>query len=492
MRKLIYIAIFSLVAKVSFSQQKSVIKVGAKHFNEGYILAELISQLLENDGFIVERKFNLGGTSVAFEALRTGEIDVYPEYTGTISEEILHLKDKAQLKETLAAKYDLEISKPYGFSNSYALVIPPVLSKKSTLKKISDIIAYPELRIGFSNEFIKRRDGWENLKTVYNLPQSARGLEHGLAYKAILENEIDLTDAYTTDGEIAKYKLVVLQDDRHFFPDYYALSLYAQKLDAGAKQVLKKLEGLVSEKEMQEMNAKALFANKTHAEVANEFLVQKGLLNKTTNNYGYGFGDILTQSLVHLKLTLISLLLAIAFGLPLGMWLRNYPMLAKMVVYTAGILQTIPSIALLALMIPLLGIGTVPAVVALFLYALLPVLRGTITGLKAVDAQLKKVATAIGLNSKQKLWMVEMPLAMPLILTGIRTAAVISVGTATLAAFIGAGGLGEFIVTGLALNNTQLILMGAIPAAVLAVLIELFFEWIEWLLVPRHLRQKSS
>ncbi|HYG49340.1 MAG TPA: glycine betaine ABC transporter substrate-binding protein, partial [Flavobacteriales bacterium] len=490
-RKAIFIVLLSCLAKISLAQ-KPVIKVGAKHFNEGYILAELIAQLLENNGFAVERKFNLGGTTVTFEALRTGEIDVYPEYSGTISEEILHLNNENEIKGTLAAKYNLEVSNTYGFSNSYALLVSEELSKKLNLHCISDLEKYPELRMGFSNEFMKRTDGWENLKTFYKLPHQATGLEHGLAYTAILEGSIDVTDAYTTDGEIAKYKLVVLDDDDHFFPDYFALSFYSQKLDGRAKEVLKKLEGHITAQAMQQMNAAALPGKKTHAEVANEFLVKEGLLNKTGTNYGYGLSDILWQVFVHIKLTLLSLGMAVGVGLPLGIWLRNYALLSKVVVYVTGILQTIPSIALLALMIPLLGIGTVPAIAALFLYALLPVLRGTITGLRTVDPQLKKVATAIGLNSRQKLWMVEMPLAIPVVLTGIRTAAVISVGTATLAAFIGAGGLGEFIVTGLALNNTTLILMGAIPAAVLAVLIELFFEWVEILVVPCHLRGRDS
>jgi osmoprotectant transport system permease protein len=141
-------------------------------------------------------------------------------------------------------------------------------------------------------------------------------------------------------------------------------------------------------------------------------------------------------------------------------------------------------------MIPILGIGVVPAVVTLFLYALLPILRNTVIGLTTVDPTLKKVALAIGLTKWNSLRLVEIPLAMPMILAGIRTAAVINVGTATLAAFIGAGGLGEFIVMGLALNNTNMILMGAIPAAALAIATEIVFEGLELILIPNHLRQK--
>jgi osmoprotectant transport system permease protein len=183
------------------------------------------------------------------------------------------------------------------------------------------------------------------------------------------------------------------------------------------------------------------------------------------------------------------LVLAIVVSVPIAIALYWNPAWASPVVYFTGLLQTIPSIALLAIMIPIFGIGVLPAVVALFLYALLPILRNTLTGLQSVDPVLKNVAEGIGMSRIQKLRYVELPLATPSIMAGIRTAAVINVGTATLAAFIGAGGLGEFIVTGLALNNTSLILRGAIPAAVLALVIEFLFTWLERLIIPEHLKE---
>jgi len=176
--------------------------------------------------------------------------------------------------------------------------------------------------------------------------------------------------------------------------------------------------------------------------------------------------------------------------MPLGVLIYRYSAAAKPILYFTGLLQTIPSIALLALMIPLFGIGVFPAIVALFLYALLPILRNTATALFSIDPLLKKVATGIGLTRWQRLRLIEIPLSTPTIFAGIKTAAVISIGTATLAAFIGAGGLGEFIVTGLALNNTSMILKGAIPAAILAIFVEFIFEIIEKMFVPKHLQQK--
>jgi osmoprotectant transport system permease protein len=322
------------------------------------------------------------------------------------------------------------------------------------------------------------------------LKQQPTGLEHGLAYQAIQDKRIDVTDAYSTDGEIKRYSLMVLRDDKAFFPEYQAVSFYSASLPEEAKALLCKLDGTITEDEMQRMNSQALFEQRSHREIANEFLVQKGIIGNQDNVSDTGIAIILEKTWIHIQLTFMALLAAIVVALPIGILLYLYPFSSKAVLYVAGILQTIPSIALLALLIPLAGIGTIPAVIALFLYALLPILRNTIIGLFTVDPPLKNVATAMGLTRLQRLRLIEIPLAMPMILTGIRTAAVINVGTATLAAFIGAGGLGEFIVTGLALNNTSLILQGAIPAALLAITLELIFEAIEWLLIPRHLRQK--
>lgn len=181
---------------------------------------------------------------------------------------------------------------------------------------------------------------------------------------------------------------------------------------------------------------------------------------------------LVTQLIQHLGLTLLSLLLAIAVGVPLGIFIARKRLLANPVLGVAGVLQTIPSIALLGFMIPVFGIGAVPAIAALLIYALLPIIRNTYTGVTGVDHTITEAARALGMNEKQLLFKVELPLAMPVIIAGIRTAAVINVGVATLASFVAAGGLGEFIFGGISLNNTNMILAGAIPAALLAVLLD--------------------
>jgi osmoprotectant transport system permease protein len=185
------------------------------------------------------------------------------------------------------------------------------------------------------------------------------------------------------------------------------------------------------------------------------------------------------QTMQHIGLTFISLFIAVLIGLPLGIYITRKKHLSGIVLGVAGVMQTIPSIALLGFMIPVLGIGARPAIVALLLYALLPIIRNTYTGITGVDARVKEAAVAMGMSKWQVLFKVELPLAMPVILAGIRTATVINVGVATLASYIAAGGLGEFIFGGISLNNTNMILAGAIPAAVLAILFDFLLSRVQ-------------
>jgi osmoprotectant transport system permease protein len=483
-----------LLASCSVSSQS--IRVGAKHFNESYILAEVIAQLLESNGFKVERNYNLGGTLVCFESLKNNQIDVYPEYTGTISEAILKLTDKPgifDLNEKLKKEYGLEISGSFGFNNTYAFAVKKKTAEKYNLVNISDLKAHPEIKAAMSYEFIKRKDGWENLAEMYNINIKPVGIDHGLAYQSLDEGKIELTDVYSTDGEISKYDLFILNDDKRFFPQYMGVPFMRQAIDPIAKELIRLLGNTINDSLMSAMNSKVLYENKSFGEVANEFLKTNKLIGSGVEYKKTSAADeILHKTLRHLQITFISLLLAILIAFPVGVLLSAIPVISKPVLYIAGLLQTIPSIALLAIMIPLFGIGMVPAVAALFLYALLPILRNTVTGIYSVDPVIKKVASGMGLTTWQRLKYVEIPMAMPAIFAGVKTAAVINIGTATLAAFIGAGGLGEFIVTGLALNDTSLILKGAIPAACLAILVEFLFEILEQLLIPKHLKQKTS
>ena len=191
------------------------------------------------------------------------------------------------------------------------------------------------------------------------------------------------------------------------------------------------------------------------------------------------------QTLQHIGLTFISLFIAVLIGLPLGIFITRKKQFSGAILGIAGVLQTIPSIALLGFMIPVLGIGAKPAIAALLLYALLPIIRNTYTGIIGVDAAVKEAAVAMGMTRQQVLLKVELPLAMPVIFAGIRTATVITVGVATLASYIAAGGLGEFIFGGISLNNTNMILAGAIPAALLAILFDFLLSRLQKLNIKK-------
>ena len=472
------------------------IVVGCKHFTEGYILAEIIARLLEDRGFRVERKFGLGGTLICFDALRNDEIDIYPEYSGTIAQAILKLNESVSypdLQQILERDYDLQLLETFRFNNTYAIAVTREIAERFKLSTVSDLARFQNLRLGFSYEFLNRHDGWPGLAKTYGLTRQPVGIEHGLAYQALHEGELDVTDVYSTDGDIQKYDLVLLADEKGYFPRYLGAPLIRRDLSEEIKQALGELSGEISEEEMQSLSAKVLIEQQTFAEVAHDFLSAKGLLVHTQIvSEESKLARLLRRTMTHIKLTLIALIAAMAIAIPLGVIVYRMGTISKLVIYVTGLLQTIPSIALLAIMIPLFGIGATPAIVALFLYALLPILRNTSTALFSIDPLLKKVSVGMGLTTWQRLRHIEIPLAAPTILAGVKTAAVINVGTATLAAFIGAGGLGEPIVTGLALNDTGLILEGAVPAAMLAIITEFAFESLEKLLIPKHLLQRIA
>ena len=190
-------------------------------------------------------------------------------------------------------------------------------------------------------------------------------------------------------------------------------------------------------------------------------------------------GQLLETLLEHIQLSFIALLIAVVIAVPLGILLTKTDKIAEVVINIAAVLQTIPSLALLGLMIPLFGIGRIPAIIALVIYALLPILRNTYTGIKEVDPSLIEAARGIGMKTGRRLSKVELPLAMPVMMAGIRTAMVLIIGTATLAALIGAGGLGDLILLGIDRNNSSLILLGAIPAAILAIFFDVFLRMLE-------------
>ena len=489
MKARIAIALLSLVAMTAVEVRASEIVVGSKAFAENYILAEIAAQLLEANGFDVDRKFGMNGTQIVFGALDTGAIDVYPEYSGTITEVILRSPEISEFDEIRAAleQQGLILLPPLGFDNAYGIAVLESFAEQHQLSAISDLKRLDAPTIAVPHEFLNRSDGWPGLKAAYELPFTASGIEHALAFEAIASNEIQVTAIYTTDGEIARTGLRVLADDRGYFPRYQAAYFGHHNLDPIARELLASLSGRISVERMQAMNLTSLDTSASFAEIASAFLLAEGLVDESVQ--GPGFAREVTRNVQrHLKLTGIALLLAILFGVGIAVVVHRHRLASSLFLQFTGLLQTVPSIALLALLIPLVGVGETPAIIALFLYSLLPIARNTITAIQAIPAGYRQVAAAMAMTRRQELRYVLLPLAMPHLLAGVRTAAIICIGTATLAAFIGAGGLGDPIVTGLALNDTGLILQGAIPAALLAIVTELAFGGIERVLVPAHMR----
>ncbi|GAB3770728.1 glycine betaine ABC transporter substrate-binding protein [Ramlibacter monticola] len=485
---------FACFCAAAPARAAETVVVGSKRFTESYILGEIVRQALVSAGVPATHKQGLGNTAVMEQALASGGIDVYPEYTGTIARELLKQEGSpplAQLQAGLAAK-GLKAGVPLGFNNSYALAMREDDAQRLGIASLSDLArSKAPLRFGLSHEFLVRADGWPALQRAYALPFApGSGLDHGLAYQALAAKQVDVVDAYTTDAQIARLKLRVLRDDRDFFPRYDAVLLMRARLD---ERPLAALAGRIDEAAMRAMNGEVEIDGKSFEAVAREFLARgqaAGPVRPAASApHPQGFvqrlfaPDLPRLVREHLVLVFASLAIAVALGVPLGVLAHRHPRWSGLLMGLVGMVQTVPSLALLAFLIAIVGtIGFVPALLALFVYALLPIVRNTHAGLASLPPGMRQSALALGLREGQVLRSIELPLAAPTIFAGVKTAAVLNVGLATVATFIGAGGLGERIVAGLAVNDTAFMLSGAVPAAVLALLTQWVFDALErWL-----------
>ncbi len=481
------------------------LRVGSKKFTESVILGEMMRLLAERAGLDVAHYREFGGTRIVFDALAAGEIDVYPEYTGTIRAEILagqNVPDDGAMHDVLREK-GIGISKSLGFTNTYALALTRKRAAELGISKISDLKRLPDLRFALTHEFLDRADGWPALSRRYDLHhQNVAGVDHDVAYRQLLAGEIDIIDVYSTDAMIRRGDLVLLDDDETFFPRYDAVWLY--RLDTASRypemaSAIGRLEGTMSEAAMQKLNDEVEAGRMTESQAAAEFLNER-LGVHVEEQAASQTRMIARHVLEHLDLVRRSLLPAIVVGVALGILSQRRPRVGRLVLAFVGLLQTIPSLALLVLLLPLvaalgyrsIGEGSVTAVLALFCYCLLPIVRNTYTGLDGISRGTIESATVLGLGPAARLVQIELPIAMPTILAGIRTSAIQNVGFATLGAIIGAGGLGQPILRGIRLNDMSLILAGAIPAALLALALQWLIDAIEWAVTPRGLKRASE
>ena len=513
MKAILFVSL--LLSSLNFGHAKQPLVIGSKNFSESIIIAQMLAILLEERFDVpVIRKFGLGGTKIAFDALVNDAIHVYPDYTGTGYSMILKMSgEKAPTKvhqvvsQEFKQRWGISWSHSLGFDNTYALVVRSDDERFKGIHKISQLSGKVSSFIyAGAYEFMERKDGHDGFSKTYSLdfaPKNVIAMGAGLMYSAIRDEEVDMIVAYSTDGRIQAYDLKKLEDDLNYFPPYQASILAKEKTLAQFpkfKEAIGLLEGLISEEEMIQMNDKVDRLKQESFTVARNFLINKRLLLGKINTAKAEIGfinfiklkkDYLFKIITeHLILTFSALALAILISLPVGIGLTRYQHLAKFVFPIVNTIQTIPSLALLGFLIPFMGIGFTPALVALFLYSLLPLIRNTYTGIQGVDRTYIEVSKGIGLTNFQILIHVEIPMAMPVILAGLRTAVVIVIGTATLAALIGAGGLGDPIFRGVSTVNSNLILLGAIPAALLAIIADKIIGISERFLVSKGIRPK--
>lgn len=501
---------FCLVAKPARAAEPPGVAIGSKSFTESVILGEILSQLARQTGAVVSHRAELGGTRILWEAIKKGDIDAYVDYTGTIRDELLagelpasspvannKSNDFQQLRAGLQ-KHQIHLSMPLGFNNTYALGMRETLAAKLNIKTISDLQKQPGLALGLSDEFVERKDGWRQLASHYRLPQkNMRTMNHTLAYQGLVNDSIQITDLYTTDAEIPFYQLRVLEDDLAFFPSYQAVLLIRADLFQRAPlaaEALLRLEGKLTSTAIAALSARVKLEKISETVVAAQWLRQnlEPTLLVPDDDQSARQRRLLQRlgqaTVEHLFLVVVSLLAAILVAVPLGIYAARHDRMGQIVLAMVGIVQTLPSLALLVFMIPFFGLGPTSAIVALFCYSLLPIVRNTYSGLRQIPPTTCESAEVLGLSAWDKLRLVEFPLALPLVLSGIKTAAVINVGTATIGALVGAGGYGSVILTGIRLLDIPLILQGAIPAALMALLAQYLFGWIEKLLVSPGLR----
>ncbi len=505
------VAFFAITSSVA--EAADTVRIGAKNFTEQEVLGELVAQLIERHTDLrVERKFGLGGTGVCHSALVAGELDIYVEYTGTALLNVLkqHAQTDADkvfriVSSAYRDQFDLEWLPPIGFSNTYAIAVRSADAEVRGWLTISDLArASRGLTGGFTSEFMERPDGFPGLRRVYGLDFARTAdLDPGLMYKALADGQVDVICAFATDGRIAAYKLHVLHDDRSFFPPYDAAPVIRKALlrdHPEIRDALTPLAGTIGDREMRRMNYAADELKRRPSAVARDWIEARGFGHPQSAagptspqaDGAAGFwamvvarrAELWRKALEHLWLTVLAMAIAVLIGVPLGVLIHRRRTAAPLVLGVTEVVQTIPSLAMLAFLFAVYGIlGATPAVTALVLYALLPIVVNTFTGLKELSPEIIEAADGIGMSSRQRLWIVELPLALPVIVAGIRTATVWTVGIATLSTYIGAGGLGDFISRGLARNDPWLTLLGAVPAAAIAVTLSLAIR-----LVERHLR----
>lgn len=464
---------------VNFCLHSQTLKVGSKNVSEGCILCEIVSQLLENNGYKVERVFNIGTTQQCFEMLKNGAIDIYPEYTDDLEKEILQSETKLnheELNDILKKQFQLEISEPYGYSNNYALAVLEETSAKYKLHKISELKTCSDLDFGLSKEFLWGKDGWTQLAGKYELTQKPREVHHEYSCNAMMEGKIQLTDALSIDGQIPKYKLITLEDDKNFFTKNFAVSLFSESLNGRIKDILNELTSKINETDMQDINEKIIYDKKPVYKVATAFLRLKNLYDENAGQRGF-FADVIIRTLEHLKLTLSALIIAVIVSLPLIILIRYNTKVTDKFLKLIKSIKKIPSYILLLIPLLLLFTGVLPTIILLLIYGLAEIIFHAVTGLSQQESDITGLTNEPITPARKNLFKNELPNAVPEIIIGIKNTAMLYTALVTLAAFKGTGGFGQFLISGISAFNLELIFRSVALSVLFAYILKFMFGY---------------
>jgi osmoprotectant transport system permease protein len=476
MKSLIFVGIYCCSI---FALASAPTRIGSKIFTEGYILAEILAVQLEKNNFRVERLGGLGATGITEAAMKQKEIDLIVDYSGSVAKAFLNSNENIshdQMKRRLN-ELGFDISRPLGFNNTFALAVTKEFAQKNEIKTISDLNKLKSIKAAFTSEFTQRKENWKGLKNKYNLNQfEIFEMDHQLAYEALKAGKADIVEAYSTDAKLKQYELFVLEDDQNYFPRYDGIVM--THLDWKNKnpeqwRAIQLLEDQFNDELMTDLNSQADFDKKSFNQIASDFLNVKAQNEKSA--FWRQIGQATTQ---HLGLVIFPLIFAFFIGVPLAFISFSVPVLHSPLGLLSSVFQTVPALAFLALLVPFLGIGGAPAMVVLSLYALLPIYLGAYRGFQSYTNEVHLMCHTLNLSPWFKFKKIQWPLALPTILTGLQTATISTVASATLAALIGSGGYGKLIIGGLAVNDMKVVLMGAIPAAIMAILFQFSFDYL--------------
>lgn len=493
------------------------ITIGTQTFTESKIIAYMYKNLIEQDTDIeVNVLTDLAASPILIDAMNNDDVQLGSLYTGEVFNGYFPFDQSERDPEAVlrAAQegfdeyYNFTWLDSLGFENTYVLTVTEEVAQEYNLETVSDLAEVAaEMRLGVDTTWLEREnDGYGAFTETYGFEfGEVFPMEIGLVYNAVASGEVDIVLAYSTDPRLKQFNLVTLEEDKNFFPPYDMSTVMKNELleeNPEIETILSPLIGTIDEAKMTELNYLVDIDGYTPEDVARSFLSEQGLLDEEfslddvfisdaggiVGFYHYLLGNwdtLLELTYDHILMVILGITAALIVGVPLGILSAKSERLARIILTLTNLIQVFPSLALLAVLMIFFGLGFNTVVIGLFLYSLLPITRNTYVGLKNVSGDLSEAGRGVGMNKWQLLLIVQIPLSIPFLLTGIRVAAVIAIGVATIAPFIGGDGLGREVYSGINLRDNMRIYGGAIPAALLAIVADLLLGRLEKRVTPK-------